>query len=310
MATKKDGASNEPRGHGVEIDKVTGTETTGHEWDGIKELNNPLPQWWLYIFYGCTIFALVYVVLYPAIPLIKSGTDGILGWHSRSAIARELTAVEESRQAVMNQIRDTPLEEIRTNDELMQVAFRGGESAFKVNCVQCHGSGAEGGYGYPNLNDDAWIWGGTLEDIHTTLQHGVRYEQDDETRISEMPAFGRDGLLDSSQIEQVANYVRSLSGLEHDGALAEEGAQVFTDNCAVCHGENGQGQHMLGAPALNDQVWLYSPDLEQIESQVDNPKHGVMPAWSGRLSEVTIKQLALYVWSLGGGQNADATASN
>ncbi|MBZ8132077.1 cytochrome-c oxidase, cbb3-type subunit III [Afifella sp. IM 167] len=299
-----------PRHSGPEIDKATGQSTTGHEWDGIKELNTPLPRWWLWVFYACTIYALVYVVLYPAIPLIKTGTTGLLGWHSRSAVARELSEVEAARAGVMEKIRTMPLEEIAADPDLSDTAFRAGQSAFKVNCVQCHGSGAEGGFGYANLNDDDWIWGGTLEDIHTTIQHGIRYDQDPETRISEMPAFGRDGLLDQTQIAQVTQYVLSLSGLPHDAAEAEAGSPLFAENCAVCHGENGEGQQMLGAPTLNDAVWLYSADPKQIASQINNPKHGVMPAWAGRLDEGTIKQLTIYVHGLGGGVAAEQVSAN
>ncbi|WP_051630879.1 cytochrome-c oxidase, cbb3-type subunit III [Afifella pfennigii] len=312
MATNADNKPSEAKGQhaGPDIDKVTGQALTDHEWDGIRELNNPLPRWWLWVFYGSVVFAVVYMILYPSIPLIKDGTTGLLGWNSRAAIARELSEVEAGRQAVMEQIRSLPLEDIRADRELSQIAFRGGQSAFKVNCVQCHGSGAEGGFGYANLNDDDWIWGGTLEEIAATIRHGVRYDQDPDTRISEMPAFGRDGLLDDDQIAAITQFVLSLSGQEHDAAVAETGSQLYVDNCAVCHGESGEGQPMLGAPALNDAVWLYSSEPEVIASQIYNPKHGVMPAWTGRLDEVTIKQLAIYVHGLGGGQSAEEVSAN
>jgi len=295
---------------GRHIDQATGPETTGHQWDGIEELNTPLPRWWLWTFYATVAWALGYVVLYPAIPLVDSATGGVLGWNSRQAVADELAIAEAGRQAVLDRIRELPLEEIRADDALAQVAFRGGQSAFKVNCVQCHGSGAEGGIGYANLNDDAWIWGGTLEDIHTTILHGVRYEQDPETRFSEMLAFGRDGLLDRQQIADVTQYVLSLSAAEHDADSAAAGTEIFAENCAACHGEEGGGNAELGAPALNDAVWLYGGTTDDIRAQVHDPRHGVMPAWAGRLDPVMIKQLALYVHGLGGGQMPQADSGN
>ncbi len=203
------------------------------------------------------------------------------------------------------------VDEIAKDDELSRFAVAGGHSAFLVNCVQCHGSGAAGSPGYPNLNDDDWLWGGTLDDIHTTITHGVRYTQDPDTRVSEMPAFG-DGILDAHQIQAAANYVLSLSGSDHDAALAEEGKPIFADNCAVCHGDNGQGNRELGAPRLNDAIWLYGNSEKQIASQITKPRHGVMPAWANRLDPTTIKELTLFVHSLGGGEAATAAmpASN
>ncbi|MGH6923295.1 MAG: cytochrome-c oxidase, cbb3-type subunit III [Propylenella sp.] len=305
MADDKGPASAGPR-----IDKATGTETTGHQWDGIEELNTPLPRWWLWTFYATIVWALGYVVVYPAIPLINSATQGAFGWDSRQAVADELARAEAGRQAVLDRIRDLPLEDIRADEELSQVAFRGGQSAFKVNCVQCHGSGAEGGVGYANLNDDSWIWGGTLDAIHTTILHGVRYTQDPDTRVSEMLAFGRDGMLESEQIAAVTQYVLSLSGGEQDADAAAAGATIFAENCAACHGEDGVGNQELGAPALNDAVWLYGGTPEDIQAQVFNPRHGVMPAWAGRLDPVVIKQLAIYVHGLGGGETPEAGAAN
>jgi cytochrome c oxidase cbb3-type subunit 3 len=302
--------AHQDKGASKPVDQATGTETTGHEWDGIKELNTPLPRWWLWTFYATIIWALGYVILYPAWPLVTSATGGVLGWNSRQAVADQLAMVDAERQVVLDQIRDLPLEQIRTDDALMQAAFRGGQSAFKVNCVQCHGSGAEGGVGYANLNDDDWLWGGTLEEIYATIQHGIRYEQDPDTRWSEMLAFGRDGILDNQQISDVTQYVLSLSGQDHDAAAAAEGQQIFADNCVACHGEDGGGDQALGAPALNDAVWLYGGTPEMIAAQIANPRHGVMPAWAGRLDPVTIKELALYVHALGGGVTQQADAGN
>ncbi|HDZ72693.1 MAG TPA: cytochrome-c oxidase, cbb3-type subunit III [Aurantimonas coralicida] len=285
-----------------EIDPVTGVETTGHSWDGIKELNNPMPRWWLWTFYATIAFSLVYVVLYPALPLINSATKGVLGWSSRADLRADIASAQARNVDRIEAIKASSVTDIAADENLRQFAISAGNAAFKVNCVQCHGSGAAGSAGYPNLNDDAWIWGGGLEDIYTTILHGVRYGDDDETRISEMPAFGRDEILDREQIAAVAAYVRKLSGQEADAAAAESGATVYADNCAACHGEAGEGGRELGAPRLNDALWLYGGSQSAIMAQVGTPQHGVMPGWGGRLGEVTAKQLAVYVHSLGGGE--------
>ncbi|MEX6506780.1 cytochrome-c oxidase, cbb3-type subunit III [Jiella sp. M17.18] len=285
-----------------DVDQVTGVETTGHSWDGIKELNNPLPRWWLWTFYGCIAFALVYTILYPAWPMIHSATPGLLGWSSRAELGRQMAAVNAANAEKLQAIGKLDVEAIAADPKLRPMAIAAGRAAFKVNCVQCHGSGAEGGVGYPNLNDDSWLWGGSLAAIHTTLEDGIRYATDDNTRVSEMPAFGRDGILTRDQISDVAWYVRKISGQETDSAAAGRGAQIFADNCAACHGESGQGNRDVGAPRLNDAIWLYSGSHAAIMAQVTNPRHGVMPAWGARLGETTVKELAVYVHSLGGGE--------
>ena len=285
-----------------DVDQITGVETTGHSWDGIKELNNPLPRWWLWTFYACIAFALVYTILYPAWPLVNSATTGLLGWSSRGELAEETAAANAARAGQLERLASLSVEEIDADADLRTMAIAGGRAAFKVNCVQCHGSGAEGGPGYPNLNDDAWLWGGSLDAIHTTLQHGIRYATDDDTRVSEMPAFGRDGILDREQIGDVAEYVLSFGGNADDKAAAEKGQVVFADNCAACHGETGEGMKEVGAPALNDAIWLYGGSKADIVAQVTAPRHGVMPAWSERLGETPVKELTVYVHSLGGGQ--------
>jgi cytochrome c oxidase cbb3-type subunit III len=289
----------------IEVDEHSGQPTTGHVWDGIRELNTPLPRWWLWTFYATIAFAVVYMVLYPAIPLIHSATGGVLGYSTRAKVEDSLTAAKAAQAGNLERVATMSLEDISKDDELNRFAVAGGRSAFLVNCVQCHGSGAAGSPGYPNLNDDDWLWGGTLEAIHTTITHGIRYEQDPDTRTSEMPAFG-DGILNAHQIEATANYVLSLSGADHDAALAEEGKQIFADNCAACHGDDGGGGREFGAPKLNDAIWLKGSGLNAIIAQITHPKHGVMPAWAQRLDPTTIKELALFVYSLGGGEQATA----
>lgn len=285
----------------AELDELSGTETTGHEWDGIKELNTPLPRWWLWTFYATVIWAIGYMIAYPAFPLITSYTKGVLGYSSRATLASDVEAAKQGQNKFLDRMSTMSLEDIRGDQELFQFAVAGGKSAYAVNCVQCHGSGAVGGPGYPNLNDDEWIWGGTLEDIHTTLKHGVRYAGDEDTRISEMPAFG-DGVLEPAQISATTEFVLKLSGQEHDAAKAEEGAAVYAENCASCHGDEGKGDREQGAPALTDKIWLYGGDRASIAKQIRVPSHGVMPGWHTRLDENTLKQLAIYVHSLGGGE--------
>ncbi|MBC7283490.1 cytochrome-c oxidase, cbb3-type subunit III [Hoeflea sp.] len=282
------------------IDDVSGVETTGHEWDGIRELNNPLPRWWLWTFYACIIWAVGYMFFYPAIPWFGGATQGYLGYSSRANVVADLADAKAAQGAMLDKIAATPVEEIAGDRELLQFAIAGGSSAFKVNCAQCHGSGAAGSVGYPNLNDDDWLWGGTIDQIYLTIAHGIRYQGDDDTRLSEMPAFG--DILEPQQVNEVVSYVVSLSSTPSDPALVDAGQVVFTDNCAVCHGENAEGMPELGAPRLSDGIWLKGSTEAQIASQIRNPKHGVMPAWVGRLGEPTIKQLAVYVHTLGGGQ--------
>jgi len=285
------------------IDAPTGTETVGHEWDGIEELNTPLPRWWLYTFYATIAFSLVYVVLYPAWPLIDSATTGTLGWSSRGQLSADMQAADAARAGVRAKIAATPIEALPADPGLMQAAVAGGAAAFKVNCVQCHGAGAAGSPGYPNLNDDDWLWGGTLTDIETTLTNGVRWDANPATRSTLMPAF--EGSLDAGQVNALASQVLSLSGKARPDPV---GAKLFADNCAACHGPTGGGMPAMGVPALNDAIWLYGGTAADVKKQVLAPRHGIMPAWKGRLDAVTIKMLAAYVHSRGGGQDAAAAA--
>lgn len=287
--------------HDKDVDHLSGVETTGHEWDGIKELNNPLPRWWLWTFYGCIVWAIAYTIAFPAWPLISSATSGVLGYSSRAELADTMKAVEEANGAVVSQIAEAPLEDILANPELVRFATSAGASAFKVNCSQCHGTGAAGGPGYPNLNDDAWIWGGTVDEIYHTIAHGVRSPTDPDTRYNFMPSFGADDLLDRESVKSLAAYVAGLSGIE-GGMSTPEAEQMFVDNCASCHGDRGIGMPEVGGPALDDKIWLYEGTLEAITAQIDRPRHGMMQAWSEKLDDATIKELAVYVHGLGGGK--------
>lgn len=283
-----------------QIDKVTGVETTGHEWDGIRELNNPLPRWWIWTFYATIVWALAYTVAYPAWPLIRSATDGVLGYSSRHNLDTTLDAASAAQADRVAAIAERPLSEILADDDLRRFAEAAGAAAFKVNCSQCHGSGAAGSAGYPNLNDDDWLWGGDIEAIHQTVAHGIRFAGDEATRYSEMTPFT--GVLQPEQIRQAAAYVYSLTGTPSDRARAEAGAKVFADNCAACHGADARGNREMGAPDLADAIWLYGRGEAAIAAQVRNPKNGVMPAWGDRLGDTTVKELSIFVHSLGGGE--------
>ncbi|HEX9857783.1 MAG TPA: cytochrome-c oxidase, cbb3-type subunit III [Paracoccaceae bacterium] len=279
-------------------------ETTGHEWDGIEELNNPLPRWWLWTFYVSIIWALAYSVAYPAWPMLTRATPGLLGASTRADVAAEIKRFDDANAAIKTRLADAELTAIAADPELNQFAVSAGAAVFKTWCAQCHGSGAAGvqASGYPNLLDDDWLWGGDIEAIHTTVTHGIRNTTDGDARYSEMPKFGADGLLEAAQIEQVVQHVLAISGQDHDAGLAAEGAVVFADNCAACHMEDGSGDRSQGAPNLTDAIWLYGGSAASLTDTVTNARFGVMPDWSGRLSEDEIRAVAVYVHGLGGGE--------
>jgi cytochrome c oxidase cbb3-type subunit 3 len=284
------------------IDPVSGVATTGHEWDGIRELNTPLPRWWLWIFYATIIWSIGYWILYPAWPLMTTYTDGLLNWNSRQAIMDDLAALRAQRAAMVDRIQSSTLEEILSDQQMLSFARAQGRAAFADNCAPCHGAGGGGAKGYPNLVDDDWLWGGKLEDIAFTIRHGIR-STDDQTRAGTMPAFGRDKMLERPDILAAADYVRSLSNLAvAKTADLDRGKKVFAENCAACHGENGKGNRELGAPDLTDPIWLFGSDRDTIIEGIMNGRGSVMPTWRARLDDTTIKSLTVYVHSLGGGQ--------
>lgn len=283
-------------------DELSGVETTGHVWDNdLRELNNPLPKWWLYVLYVTIIWSVGYYIFFPSWPLLDSYTKGIWNWSSREEVAQELADAKAAQSKFWVQVDKAKLTEIKANPELLQFARAGGAAAFGDNCAGCHGTGAAGAKGYPNLNDDDWIWGGTVEDIHQTLLYGVRHTYND-TRQSEMPAFGKDGILEAVQIRDVAGYVRSLSGLKTEGVNIATGQALYAENCAACHGDGGEGNRELGSPNLKDGIWLYGSDMATLVETITYSRAGVMPGWNGRLPAPTIKALAVYVHSLGGGE--------
>lgn len=282
-------------------DDVTGTDTTGHQWDGIKELNTPLPRWWLWTFYMTIIWGIGYSIAYPAWPLINGATAGVIGFSTRENVASEIAAYRERNAEVEAQLASANLANVTPGTPIHDYAIAGGAAVFRSHCSQCHGSGAAGAVGYPNLLDDAWLWGGALEDIVATVRHGIRNDTDPDARWSQMPAFGE--ILEEEEIAAAANYVMALSGrTAPDPALAEQGATLFAENCASCHGENGMGDREQGAPNLTDAIWLYGGDMETLVETITYSRFGVMPAWGQRLSEADVKAVALYVHQLGGGE--------
>jgi cytochrome c oxidase cbb3-type subunit 3 len=284
-------------------DAATEEETTGHEWDGIHELNKPLPKWWLWTFYATIVWAIGYWLLMPAWPLVTGYTKGLLGYSQRKAVSEQLDAAKAAKAEFRQRIAASDLAAINANPELLSFALAGGEAAFGDNCAPCHGRGAQGAFGYPNLRDDSWLWGGSLDAIHQTITHGIR-TNDPATRSpgAQMPAFGATGILTESQIADIDEFVLSLSGRADDKEAAERGSKIFASTCAPCHGPEGKGNQAIGAPDLTDELWLYAGDKTTIANTIRGGRGGVMPAWGGRLDPETIKELAIYVHSLGGGQ--------
>ncbi|NYS24443.1 cytochrome-c oxidase, cbb3-type subunit III [Rhodobacteraceae bacterium 2376] len=278
--------------------------TTGHSWDGIEEYDNPMPRWWVWIFLITVVWSVGYWIAYPAWPGIQSATSGLLGYSSRANVAAEIDEFEARNETWFAQLVETDLDAIREDPDLHRFAVNAGASVFAAQCSQCHGTGGAGvqAAGYPNLLNDAWLWGGTMEDITTTVTWGIRNDDYPEARWSQMPAFGVDGLLDDQEITEITHYVLRMSGQDHDEALADAGAEEYEWNCASCHGDGGEGDYELGAPALNNQVWFYGGSEEAIRHSIYYSRFGVMPGFETRLREAEIRAVAAYVHQLGGGQ--------
>jgi cytochrome c oxidase cbb3-type subunit 3 len=284
------------------VDSVSGTETTGHEWDGIEELDTPIPNWWRWILYATIVWSIGYWIAMPAWPTISGHTKGLLGYSSRANVAEEMKLAAQAKSEFNKKLQKASLEQIRTNADLLEFALAGGRSAFNVNCSQCHGSGAQGFKGYPNLNDDEWLWGGTLKEISFTITHGTRNDTDEDARVSEMPAFLKDEVLKIAEINDVTEFVLSLSNNSKDTKAVGRGAPLYKEHCVSCHAEGGEGNNELGAPALNNNIWLFGGDAASIRETISNSRKGVMPAWGTLLDKNVIKKLAIYVHSLGGGE--------
>ena len=282
------------------IDPHSGTETTGHEWDGITELDTPLPRWWLWIFYGCIAFAVGYWILMPAWPYPGGYTPGLLHNSARAQVALDVKALKAQRDLQGRALTNASLEQIEKDPKLQSYALTVGQLAFASNCAPCHGSGGTGSRGYPNLRDDIWLWGGSLEDIQQTITHGIRAD-DPEARSSKMPSFGADKLLKPEDVNDLTQYVVALSGRVADRAAVARAAPLFATNCAVCHGAEGKGNQAFGAPNLTDRDWLYGGDPQSIHDQIWFGRGGVMPNWGKRLDANTIKALTVYIHANAGG---------
>jgi cytochrome c oxidase cbb3-type subunit 3 len=283
------------------VDTETGIETTGHSWDGIEELNSPLPRWWLWTFYACIVWAVLYTIAYPAWPLVSKATPGLLGFSTRGQVAEDIARVEEANRPLNEKLEGIQLASLTEDPALHTYATNAGAAVFATYCSQCHGSGAAGAKGYPNLLDNDWLWGGAIDDIAYTVRHGIRNEVDADAHWSQMPAFGE--LLEPQEIAAVADHVRQISGqTPNDPALLEQGAVIFDEQCSACHGIDGEGDRALGAPTLSDAIWLYGGDYDTIVETVTYSRFGVMPPWSERLSEAEVRAVASYVHQLGGGE--------
>lgn len=280
--------------------KARDIATTGHSWDGIQEYDNPLPRWWLWTFYACILYAILYSIAYPAWPMIDRATRGVLGYSTRDEVRADIAAVEAANAGIKERLVDTDLELVRGDPELLRFAGSAGASVFRTWCAQCHGAGAAGGPGYPNHLDDDWLWGGDLGAIYASTAHGIRNTTDPDARWSEMPAFG--DILDRVQIGALVQHVRAISGQDHDAALAATGAGIYADNCVACHGDAGTGNRDLGAPDLTDAIWLYGGDEVALTETITRSRFGVMPAFNTRLSEADLRAVTVYVHGLGGGE--------
>ena len=283
-------------------DPVTGRNTTGHEWNGIEELDTPVPRVVLFFLFATILFSIVYWVLMPAWPLGWSYTKGLLGFDDRAVVTKAVSDATAERAVWTDRVASADFATIQQDPELMRAVTQTGRTLFEDNCAVCHGVDAKGGPGYPNLAAKAWLWGGSPEQIVETITVDINSGHAD-TRVSQMMAFGRDGVLDRKQVNDVVAYVRSLSGATPaagDADRLKAGQEVFAANCVACHGDDGKGKTDMGAPDLTDSHWIYGGDTQSVFNTVYAGRQGHMPHWGDRLTPVDIKVLALYVNSLGG----------
>jgi cytochrome c oxidase cbb3-type subunit 3 len=285
-----------------ERDPISGHKTTGHVWNGIKELDTPVPRGVLMFLVVTHVFAVLWWFLMPTWPLGTTYTKGLLDTDQHKIIEQKLMAANAERAAWVNRIDDASFDEILADPQLMEIVETTGHRLFGDNCAACHGRDGTGQNNYPDLTDHDWIWGGGPEAIAQTITTGVNTSHE-QSRVSQMPAFGRDGMLDTGQVSNVAAYVYSLS---HPAYSTPEridainaGQQVFLTTCAACHGENAKGNQEVGAPNLTDNFWIYGGDIGTIVTTVHGGREGHMPTWDERLTKAQIKILATYVYSLG-----------
>lgn len=282
------------------VDDVTGVETTGHSWDGIQELNNPMPRWWLWTLYATIAWGIGYTIFYPAWPLINGATTGTMGWSTRANVAEAIKQHDAKNAALVDRLLAVEMNGLAEDPDLLRYAVARGGAVFKAQCSQCHGSGAAGAKGYPNLLDDDWLWGGNMDEIGYTVRHGIRNDTDDNAHFSQMPAFGE--FMEKTEIAAVVEYVYSLSNADADPAKVDAGKQLYADQCSACHGATGLGDREQGAPNLADAIWLYGGEREALTQTVTEARFGIMPAWGQRLSEADVRAVSAYVHGLGGGE--------
>ncbi|MBP2445347.1 cytochrome-c oxidase, cbb3-type subunit III [Rhizobium leguminosarum] len=284
-----------------EIDQITGRRTTGHIWNGIKELDTPIPRGVLLFLIVTHLFALLWWILLPAWPLGTTYTKGLIGGSQKQTVERKIVEAAASRVSWTEKIEKGSFDEIRADAQLMSKVNASGHQLFGDNCAACHGRDGKGGQNYPDLTDNDWIWGGEPDRIVETLTVGVNSRHSN-SRVSQMPAFGADEMLDRKQVTDVAAYVYSLSNSasseERVGDI-EAGREVFKTTCASCHGDNAKGKSDLGAPNLTDASWVYGGTLSRIVETVHGGRQGHMPTWDERLTPAEIKILALYVSGMG-----------
>lgn len=283
----------------IEKDDVTGLVTTGHEWDGLKELNRPLPSWWIYVLWATVAWSVVYCLFYPSIPGITGYWHGITGYSQRDKVDAAVADVAARRAGAMDKIKSLSFADIKKDPQLLAIAGTAGRITFAENCQPCHGAGGGGNPGYPALAAGNWLWGGKLEDIQQTVTYGIRGAHEN-TRQSQMPRFGADGILKPAEIQAVADYVTTMYG--KPAPATEEGKRVYAENCVPCHGDAGQGVREVGGPRLASRTHLYGDDRAAILAQLNAPRMGMMPNWNTRLDEGKIKAVTLYVHGLGGGE--------
>ena len=286
----------------LERDPITGRLTTGHEWNGIKELDTPVPRVVLFFLAATALFSLVYWILMPAFPLWSTYTKGVLGIDQRDVVARQVEEAAAGRAAWADKIASLSFADIQKDAELMRIVRTSGRTLFGDNCAVCHGVNGTGSKGYPNLAARAWLWGGSPERIAETLRVGINSGHD-KTQVSQMIGFGRTGVLKWEEINNLGAFVLVLSG-QDVGRVGDiqGGSKLFADNCASCHGASGKGDPKVGAPDLTDKHWIYGGDLQSIVTSISDGRQGHMPHWEERLSAVERKILALYVNQLGEGR--------
>lgn len=287
-----------------ERDPVTGKHTTGHEWNGIKELDNRVPRAVIFFLLATMLFSIIYWVLMPAWPLGATYTKGLLGIDQRQTVEKAVEEAAAQRAAWTDEIARLDFAEITKRPELMRIVRESGSTLFGDNCAVCHGTDAKGSPGFPSLADDSWLWGGNPEIVAETLRIGINSTHP-ETRFAQMPAFGRDGILDRPAISSIVSFIRNnAEGIDDLGPLdmkgVEEGAQLFAENCAACHGAKGRGDPAMGAPDLMDDSWVISSDRASLSRTIWQGRQGQMPHWEERLAEIDRKILAIYVTEIAG----------